>query len=67
MTGPRGVVGAQQNRIPDLLHSTGPRDLVGTQQHRLPELCRWTGFGGSDGVPLHGTTLLVYVWVWVQV
>jgi hypothetical protein len=66
-TGPRSVVGAQQNRLPGLLHSTCPRDLVGTQQHRLPGLRRGTCFGGSDGVPLHGTPPLVYVCVCVCV
>ena len=60
-TGPRGLVGAQQYRLLGFLSSTGPRGLLSALQYGPPELRRWSVFGGSDGVPLHGTSSSVYV------
>ena len=57
----RCVVGAQQYRLPGFLSSTGPHGLVSALQYGLLWLRRWSVLDGSDGVPLHGASLSVYV------
>ena len=61
LTCSRCVVGAQQYRLPGFLSSTGPHGLVSALQYGLLWLRRWSVFDGSDGVPLHGASSLVYM------